>query len=261
MAIESALGILIGGLYNEEPWAVAAFRGNDLVTLAVVVPFFGLALMRHRSPRWSLVWLGGLLYGVYNFAYYAFGTNFNDVFLLHVATLALSIAALVALTAELDVAAIAAELIPHRVDRFIAGYMVMIAVALVTAWGGLSLRFASTGELPESVMPPNAVHLVYALDLALLAPAFLAGGLLLWRRRPWGYALGVAVNLFGAAYLLVLEFVGGFQANAGIQGSTWLSPPLFGGAALCAAAAVRLLGRYPDRSTMEGDRSGGAAVG
>jgi hypothetical protein len=248
MTVASLLGLLVQGLYHEDPWAVAALRGNDLITLVVVAPALGLALInQQRSPRWTLVWLGGLLYAVYNFAYYAFGTNFNKVFLLHVAAMALSLAALVALATKLDVDAIAARLPARRIDRVIAAYMTLVGAALISAWGGLSLRFAITGELPLDVMPPNAIHLVYALDMSLLAPAFLAGGLLLWRRRPWGYALGVAVNVFGAAYLLVLEFVGGFEANAGIEGTTWNSPPAIGGALLCAVAATALLRRCPRR--------------
>ena len=242
IAVESLLGLAVHGLYHEDRWAIAALRGNDLVSLVLVAPVLGLAVARgRRSVRWRLVWLAGLFYGVYNFAYYAFGTAFNDVFLLHVATLALSTSALVALVADTDASSVAPITRSPRWVRWIAVYMLFVGTALAAAWGGLSLRFALTGELPHDVMPPSAVHLVYALDMSLLAPAFLAGGLLLWRRRPWGYALGVAVNLFGAAYLTVLEFVGGFQANAGIPGKTWVSPPALGGALLCALAAGALV--------------------
>lgn len=244
MTVESVLGFFVHGLYEEDTWAVAALRGNDLVTLVLVAPVLALAVARgRRSSRWQLVWLGSLFYSVYNFAYYAFGTAFNDVFLLHVATMALSIAALVALVPALDVTAVSAALTPHKADRWVAAYMVFVGTALITAWGGLSLRFAVTGELPHDVMPPSAVHLVYALDMSLLAPAFLTGGILLWRERAWGYALGVAVNLFGGAYLVVLEFVGGFEANAGIEGKTWASAPTIVGAALCFLAALSVLRR------------------
>jgi hypothetical protein len=242
MIVESFLGLAVHALYHEDRWAIAALRGNDLVTLVLVAPALAVAVARGRqSSRWRLVWMGGLFYGVYNFAYYAFGTAFNDVFLLHVATLALSISALVALVARTEVRADTRAVGSGRFDRWIAVYMLVVGTALAAAWGGLSVRFAATGELPHDVMPPTAVHLVYALDMSLLAPAFIAGGLLLWRRRPWGYALGVAVNLFGAAYLTVLEFVGGFQADAGISGKTWVSPPAIGGALLCAVAAAALL--------------------
>lgn len=247
MVVESGLGLVVRGLYREAPWAIAAFRGNDLVTLVLVAPALAVAVMRsRRSQRWTLVWVGGLFFAVYNFAYYAFGAAFNDVFLLHVATLTVSIAALIALVVSLDVDALTSAMAGSR-HRLIAAYMTLVGVALVLAWGGLSLRFAVTGELPDDVMPASAVHLVYALDLSLLAAAFLAGGLLLWQRHRWGYILGVAVNLFGAAYLIVLEFVGGFQANAGISDKTWNSPPVIVGALLCATAAAVLLRRIPAR--------------
>lgn len=47
--------------------------------------------------------------------------------------------------------------------------------------------------------------------------------------------------MFGAFYLVVLEFVGGFQAEEGIGETTWLSMPAIGGANLCTIAVVLLL--------------------
>ena len=241
MLVESALGLAVDGLYPEAPWAVAALRGNDLVSL-VLAPVLATAIvLGRRDDRWALVWLSGLLYGTYNYAYYAFGTAFNDVFLLHVASLTSAVVGLVGLAASFDVHAVGRRVGPVAGRRVIAGFMVVVGGALVVAWGGFSLRFALIGALPDDVMPPSAVHLVYALDLSLLAPAFIAGGILLWRRTDWGHVLGVAVNLFGAAYLVVLELVGGFEAQAGIPGTTWASPPALAGAALCALAAAHLL--------------------
>lgn len=242
MIVESLLGFLVEGIYLEEPWAVASFRGNDLVTLVLVVPLLALGVAwARRSIAWTLVWVGGLLYGTYNFAYYTFGSQFNDVFLLHVASFALSMVALIALASSIDAPTVAAAFGGRGPRRTVAGYMIFIGAALVLAWGGLALRFAITGELPANHMPDSAVHLVYAIDMGLLAPMFLGGGILLWRNAPWGWILGVAVNVFGAFYLVVLEFVGGFQAEEGIGETTWLSMPAIGGAILCTIAVVLLL--------------------
>jgi hypothetical protein len=246
MVVGSLLGLLVPDLYPEAPWAVAAFRGNDLVTLLLVAPVLiaALAVVRRRdSAPWTLLWLGALAYAVYTFAYYAFGAAFNDVFLLHVATLALSIVALVATAVAVDADAAAGRVAADRPTRAVAVVMLLIGLGLVLAWGGLAVRFALTGELPANVMPDTAVHLVYAIDLALLAPSFLIGGLLLWRALPWGYVMAVAVLVAGTAYLVVLEVVGGFQAEAGIAGATWLSLPAIVGAAVCATAAGVLLAR------------------
>ena len=94
MAVQAGLGLAVTGLYPEQTWAVAALRGNDLVTLVLVGPALGLALLasrRHATTASVLVWLGLLFYGAYNYAYYAFGTAFNDVFLLHVAAFSASV--------------------------------------------------------------------------------------------------------------------------------------------------------------------------
>ena len=92
-------------------------------------------------------------------------------------------------------------------------------------------------------MPPSAVHLVYAIDLSLLAPVFVVAGVLLWRREAWGSVLAVAINASGAVYLAVLWAVGGFQADAGIAGKTWLSPVAIGSVLACLAATLALLVR------------------
>ena len=253
MVVQSLLGLVVDGLYPEQTWAVAALRGNDLVTLVVAVPLLaGATLSSWRRPSTAsvVVWLAMLFYGVYNYAYYAFGAAFSDVFLLHVAALAVSAYALLMLGTSVDAEVVALGVRAGPWARVVAVFTGLVGAALVGAWGTMSVRYALTGALPEDVMPPEAVHLVYALDLAVLAPAFLVAGVLLWRRVPWGAVLAAAVNVSGAVYLAVLWAVGGFQADAGIADRTWASPVAIGSTLLCLAAALVLLvpGR---RSRME----------
>ena len=143
-----------------------------------------------------------------------------------------------------------------RRARAVAGFTTLVGLALIGAWGGFSVRFAVNGTLPQDVMPPPAIHLVYALDLGVLAPAFVIAGVLLWLRKPWGAVLAVAVNASGAAYLTVLEFVGGFQANAGIDGKTWSSPTAIVAVLLCLSAVGVLL--LPPRTTLTEEASHGS---
>lgn len=244
MLAQTLLGLLVPGLYPEQAWATAALRGNDLVTLTVVVPALAVAVYRsatRSSSAWVAVWLGLLFYGVYNYAYYAFGAAFSDVFLLHVAAFSASTYAVVLLGSSLEVDAVAAGIRTGPAARAVAAFTTLLGAGLVAAWGALSVRFAVTGLLPADVMPPQAVHLVYALDLGVLAPAFIVSGVLLWTRRAWGAVLAAAANVSAAAYLLVLEVGTGFQSDAGIGTATWASAPAIGGTALCVLAAVTLL--------------------
>ncbi len=244
MLAQTLLGLLVPGLYPEQAWATAALRGNDLVTLTVVVPALAVAVYRSAtrpSSAWVAVWLGLLFYGVYNYAYYAFGAAFSDVFLLHVAAFSASTYAVVLVGSSLEVDAVAAGIRTGPAARAVAAFTTLLGAGLVAAWGALSVRFAVTGLLPADVMPPQAVHLVYALDLGVLAPAFIVSGALLWARRPWGAVLAAAANVSAAAYLLVLEVGTGFQSDAGVGPATWASAPAIGGTLLCVLAAVTLL--------------------
>jgi hypothetical protein len=246
MVVQAGLGLAVSGLYPEQPWAVAAFRGNDLVTLLLAAPVLAVALVASRrreseSSASVLVWLGMLHYGVYNYAYYSFGAAFSSAFLLHVAALVASIGGLLMLATSIDAGRAARSVAGGTRARVVAGYTTVVGLGLVAAWGGLSLSFALTRTLAANVMPPSAVHLVYAIDLSLLAPVFVVAGILLWRREPWGAVLAVAVNASGAAYLAVLWVVGGFQADAGLPGTTWMSPVAIGSVLACLAATLALL--------------------
>lgn len=258
MVLQAGLGLAVAGLYPEQAWAVASLRGNDLVTLALVAPILALALAAsHQRPTSAsvLLWLGLLFYGTYNYAYYAFGTAFSDAFLLHVVAFTASTVGLVLLGSSIDAATVARDVVGGTRARVVAVFTAFVGVALLGAWGTISVRFAVTGDLPSNVMPPSAVHLVYALDMGVLAPMFILAGVLLWRRMPWGAALAVAVNVSGAAYLAVLWAVGGFQANAGVAGTTWLSPVSIGATLACAAAAAALL-VHPHEETATAPRHG-----
>ncbi len=243
MGAASVAGLVVPGLYPDDAWARAAWRGNDLVTLVVATPLLALSLRAGgRGPVRTTLRLAMLFYGVYNYAYYAFGAAFDRVFLLHVAALVAAVVGVSAAVVALPPDGTTALHRDLRV-RLAALLTAAVGVLLVAAWGGMSLRFALSGQLPADVMPPAAVHLVYAIDLSLLAPAFLLSGALLLRGRPPGLTLACAVDVAGALYLLVLEVANGFQAEAGIPGRSWVSTPALGAAALCLAAAVTMLHR------------------
>src|SRR5439155_1963564 len=96
MGAASATGVWARGLYPDIPWAAAALRGGDLVSLAVATPVLAAALVAaaRGSQRALLVWAGVLGYTVYTFAYVVFGADFNDLFGVHIVILSLSIWAL-----------------------------------------------------------------------------------------------------------------------------------------------------------------------
>ena len=220
MVVASAVGLFVDGLYQDGAWAREALRGGDLSTLLLVAPVLVWSLI--LSIRGSLparaAWIGALAYGIYNYAYYAFGAPFNDIFLLHIALLTLSIWATALAVASLDVRAVAAAFRVGRAARWVGGFLVLVGSILGWLWVFLAIRFAVTGELMADI-PADGIHLVFAIDLSLLVPALVVAGVLLWRRAAIGVVFGAVMTVMGVLYQVNLLVAGVFQANADVAGA------------------------------------------
>lgn len=205
MIVQSMLGLLYARQYRDADWIRAAWFGNDWVTLLVAVPLLIIAVSAAaRSPvRASLVWLGVLGYAIYNYAFYLFGAALNVFFPLYVLGLVAAAAALIAVLAHLDAAPIAAAFSPLTPARMIGGTLAGVATGLAAIWIAMWAAYVFAAKpLP---VESEVFKLVAALDLALMVPALFFGGLLLWRRAPWGYVMGGISTVQASLYLLVLS--------------------------------------------------------
>src|SRR5215210_749272 len=130
-AAASAGGLFLNGLYRDNSFVASAWRGNDLVTLVVVVPLLvaGLILSMRGSQRALLVWLGALGYMLYNYVFYMYAAAFNPFFLLYVALVALSLYALIFALRALDIEAVSHSFGGGTPIRWISG--VMMAIPLI----------------------------------------------------------------------------------------------------------------------------------
>ncbi|MCP2247282.1 hypothetical protein [Lentzea aerocolonigenes] len=245
MAVSSAVGLWIPDLYRDSPEIGAELRAYDLVTLLLATPLLvgALVVERRGSAGARLVWLGLLMYAGYNYAIYVFGSSFNDMFLVHVALLPLTVAAAVLLFRNFDAAAVRRRFRPGTPVRSISVVLMLLGLGLAGMWVFYSLRFAVTGALPDEsqlVLPMPAVHLAYVLDLAFFAPACVLASVLLWLRDSWGFVLATAVLVFGALYQVNYVVALVFQARAGIAGARGFDPaePFVVGVLLVALVAM-----------------------
>jgi hypothetical protein len=226
----SALGLLVGGLYRDPAPVAAMFRGYDLVALTIIAPLLAVTSLPflRGSARAELVRTGMLAYAVYHSAVYVFGTEFNAIFLIHVATFSLSVLALSLTLARMDVAEIARRFADRTPARAIGGVLLFLAATLAVVWSVPALRFAVTGELPqegsELIVPLVITHLGWALDLSLLVPAYVIAGVLLYQRAPWGFVLATVVLIAGVLQQVDYMAALVFQAAARIPGASGFDP-------------------------------------
>lgn len=205
--IASLGGLFMKDLYRDNAFVVAAWQGNDIVTLFVVVPIMltSLFFLKRDSKKARLFWMGSLWYMIYNYMFYMFGAAFNYFFLLYVAIFTLSTYILIFALMKTDSVEVSQQFSDRTPVRWISGFMIFFAVLLGIMWVMLSLGFILTGVVPQSItQTDHPTGVVFASDLSLLIPALIFSAILLWKRRPWGYVLGSVVLIKAVAYGLAL---------------------------------------------------------
>lgn len=230
LAVSSLAGLIVDGLYRDPDAVVAMLRGYDLAALVAAVPLLlvTLAPALRGSVRARLVAAGTLAFVLYDYAYYVFGTGFNDLFLLHVATFSTSLFALILTLTSIDVVGIAGRFRTRTPVRTVAVILGLLAASLAGLWISGALGFALNGTVPDDgnalVYPIELTHLGYVMDLALLVPTYALAAVLLWRRRPWGYLLGSMMLVAGALTQLTYVAALVFQSRADIAGAVAFDP-------------------------------------
>ncbi len=227
LAMASAGGLLISGLYRGAPYFAAQAVGQDLISLAVVLPLLIISsiLTRRGSGRAKLVWLGGLTYLVYTYVIAAFEVRFNPLFLVYVALLGCSVYALIGGVVMTNMAEIKASFTEKTPAKAISIYLGVLAVLFYFLWLAEIVPALLRGEIPKSIRdnwtPTNAVHV---LDMAWILPALLITSVSLWRKQTLGYTL--AGVLLSYCVLLTLAILS--MAFFMIQGSHPVAAPQVG---------------------------------
>jgi hypothetical protein len=193
------------GLYRFDTlFAAAGARGTDAVTLVLGVPLLLVcALVYQRgSLRGALLLLGTLGYFLYVYAGYSLGTvAYNPLFLLYVVLFSASLYAFILVFSELHgrVAREPDQMDPAQLPRRGPGiFMLASGAVTLVVWSGPLIAALATGRTPDR-LDIYATKVTEALDLALIAPAAFASGILILRRRALGYLIAMS--------LLVLEMM------------------------------------------------------
>lgn len=207
MAAASAAGIVLGlaGLYGADPTLalgvteaeagllLPGFLGQDIFNLVVGAPLLlgSMWLARRGSLAGLLLWPGTLFYALYWYTLYLVGAPFSILFLLYVPLVTLSAGALIALMSSIEGVAVRRRLASTVPARVIGGILIGLALLTLAQDAGGALITALAEDAPVD----PAARSVWIPDLALEVPAVLAGGALLWRRHPLGYAAGAGLLL------------------------------------------------------------------
>jgi hypothetical protein len=216
-------GLFLSSAYQAETGLHAAQAvGNDAGNLLIVVPVLVLvsvfALRRSRAAL--LVWMGALLYLVYDFLGYAFGLHFNAMFLAYCAILGLSFYALAGTLPAMDIEEPARRYASRAPAKVAAVVLLLMAAGTVFHWLAEDIPALIAGQMPQAIRDAGQfTDPVAFLDLAFGAPACMITAILLLRRKPLGFFFGPILLTFLVLSSLALVPIGiamdlrGFKAG------------------------------------------------
>jgi hypothetical protein len=219
IALLAAISSLAGLSYGTTLYPTEEMRllnvPTDLFTLLVALPLLlGSMWLAWRGKLLGLLcWPGVLLYMLYIYVAYAIGVPFNVLFLAYVLLVALSAYTTIGFVASIDAAAVRQRLAGAVPERLAGGILASLAI-LFTLMNVADILAALTSPAPDHLLQ----FPVWIADFAVLAPAWLLGGLLLWKRRALGYLSGAGLLLVGsmlfAGVILALAFPALYTGSA-----------------------------------------------
>jgi hypothetical protein len=198
MAAASLGGLVYGADLYPTDDLLQALVPTDIVNLVLGLPILlGSIWLAWRGKLIGLLlWPGALLFVLYNYLAYVLVVPFNVAFLLDLALVTLSAYTLIGLVASIDGESVQRRLagaVPERVaGGIVAGLGLLFTLRAI---GVLAGALASQTSMAETELAPNVADL-------LIAPAWVIGGVLLWRREAFGYVSGLGL-LFSVSMLFI----------------------------------------------------------
>lgn len=198
MATVSVAGLLYRTTIYPTEELLRAFVSNDVVNLFIGLPILlGSMWLAWRGKLVGLLcWPGALFFVLYNYIVYAFASPLNWAFLFYLALVMLSVYSLISLVASIDGKAVHQRLTGAVPERFAGGVLVGLGFLFFLRVIGVIVNALINGTLmAETELATNTADF-------FIAPAWVIGGILLWRRKEFGYVAGLGL-LFQASMLFI----------------------------------------------------------
>ena len=198
MALASIAGIIFPSALYPTDELLRNFLSNDVVNLLIGLPIILISvLFTMRKKLLGLLLLpGSLLFVIYNYLIYVLAIPLNWAVLLYLALITLSLYTIIKLFTIID---------GKKVQQSLSwGVHERISGAILVAMG-LLFMLQAIGAMIDPVI--NQIQIT-GLELAvhvsdfLISPALVMGGILLWRRKDFGYVSGLGL-LFQASMLFI----------------------------------------------------------
>jgi len=172
----------------DNTYKAIAFRSFDWANLVVVLPLFvaGLGLYRRGKFRGQLLLAALFAYLAYIYLIGVMGNAFNALFLAWTALFSIGGIGLCLTLTQMDFSAVPAKLAGNFPRKSVAVYVLGVGLILLAQYMAEVIAAYTTGNPPASLDHYTTLELA-SLELGLMIPLHIIGGLALWKGKMWGY--------------------------------------------------------------------------
>ncbi len=217
--IGSILALSVKSIYAElTPAFLPQAIAQDIANLAIVTPLWLiLAVLALRgSLRAYLLWLGVMMFTVYNYVIYTFSVPFGPLFLLWVAVFGMSLYSLIGGSVTIDHKSVELSYKSRRAVLVAAWFLIITAILFGFLWLSEDVPALLSNSKPQSLidinLPTNPVHI---LDLSFFLPAVVVDGILLIKKKPLAYTFAPSFIVFLILTGVPILITPGVQAAQG----------------------------------------------
>jgi hypothetical protein len=207
------------GLYQNDSTTIAAQAiGQDIVTILLGVPLLiiSLYLSRKNLLKGKLLLSGTLGYFLYTYASYSFYSMYNSFFIINVILMSASFFAFTLSMMTFDMEKISLCFNEKLPVKMIGGLLIFIASALGLMWIKLILTPLISGTVPSQLEHYTTLT-IQALDLAFVVPAAILSGVLLIKRKSFGFLLATVIIIKETTMLMAITAMMIVQAFKGVD--------------------------------------------
>lgn len=200
MTTASIAGLISRGTIYPTEELIQSFVPNDVVNLFIGLPIFlGSMWLTWRGRLIGpLFWMGALFFVFYNYVGYIFAAPLTWAFLLYLLLVVLSAYTFISLIESIDSGSISQRLNRAVPERFAGGVLVGLGLLfMLRVIGVLTGAIFGDAELARTELAVNIADF-------FISPAWIIGGIQLWRRQTFGYVTGLGLLFQGSMLFVAL---------------------------------------------------------
>lgn len=197
------------GLYQDNSIAVVAQgKASDLFTLVVGIPLLLISLyfLNKGSFRARLILTGTLGYFLYTYISYTFLWMYNPFFIVYVILMTLSLYAFILSIISFDISNMKDQFNERLPVKLLGGFQLFIGFAIGMLWLGKLAPSIFDTKVPVGLEHYSTL-VIQGMDLGIVVPTAFVSGILLIKKKSFGYLLSSVIIIKGITMLTCISMM------------------------------------------------------